>query len=386
MINFFDSGSFLDDIHFHYYFAKNPSIILSGDVVKLMGLYMGVHPPLYPYLLFPFTLIINDISAIIIAFFFYEALSFFLLLFLNIENENKSRLKWLLYLFILSPITWLTNIIWVQDEIIMAFFILVIIYLRKKEKDNIVAFLLGLSLLWIKFFIILLFIPYILTSKRPLKKIFLMGIGLLPYFIFLLYRGYFTSESPFLAFFGTQPVTGINIPNLIYIISNFKLKEYAILIILIIYFIYYLYILKSKNLKKNYLEFSKISIITFFIFFLFYARTEPEYFILFYPVIIQYFYENQRYNLKIELIYSIFFGLLIWLWQGIFALWQVASNLVPGNELLYQILQIHDNLIGNEFLKLEELIVIIGSLILIIRYLIIIIKNKPRIKSDLNLF
>ena len=365
MVLFLESGTFTEDIHFHYYFAKNPAAILTGDYQNVMPGLMGVHPPLYPFLLAPFATLIPNIDSLRIAFFFFEFLTLFAFIFLL--NEDRPNSRFFLLMFILNPLMWMPNVVWLQDEIITAFFLLVVIHLRRKN-ETAAAFFLGFSLLFAKFFILLAFIPFILTALRKVRASLLILLGAVPFLLFLAFNGYFSPSSPFSLFYSDTPVSGINFLNLVLLVSNLNLKILFPLFAgsgLLIYYGYSLRGLPSINCEK----FLRLCLYSYIIFFLFYPRTEPEYFVIFFPLLLGYLH-SRDYDKSKECVFLAMIGIAAWGWQASFALQQVANNVVADpSDIVLRILNMHDTLIGNEMLLLEQVLFVSIAVVILVRYI-----------------
>lgn len=365
MVLFLESGTFIVDIHFHYYFAQNPAALLTGEYITVIPGLMGVHPPLYPFLLAPFAILIPTIDSVRIAFFFFEFLTFFAFIFLL--NGEKSNSRFFILMFILNPLMWMPNVVWLQDEIITALFLLVVIHLRRKNEPAAAVFL-GFSLLFAKFFILIAFIPFILTALRKVRASLFILIGTVPYLIIRALTGYFSLSSPFTVFYSDVPVSGINFLNLILLVSNINLRIFFPLFVgvgLLMYYGYYLRGLPSCNSEG----FLRLCLYSYIIFFLFYPQTEPEYFVIFFPLLLGYLYSRDHDKTK-ECVFLSLLGLAAWGWQASFALQQVANNLFenPSNIIL-SILNMHDALIGNDMLLLEQVLFISIAVVILVRYI-----------------
>ncbi|MFW9769146.1 MAG: hypothetical protein ACFFEM_10025 [Candidatus Thorarchaeota archaeon] len=327
---------------------------------------MGVHPPLYPLLLVPFAILIPTIDSLLIVFFFFEFLTLFAFIFLLNEDRNKSR--FVLLMFILNPLMWMPNIIWLQDEIITAFFILLVIHLRKKTESG-AAFFLGFSLLFAKLFILLAFIPFILTSYRRIWTALNILMGTIPYLLILAINGCFSLGSPFMSFYSDMPISGTGFLNLVLLVSNVNLKTLFPVLAGFCLFIYYGYSLRV-NLQRNKQEFLRLCLFSYIIFFLFYPRTEPEYLVIFFPLFLGYLYSRDFDRFKEGIFLSIL-GFAAWSWQAAFALQQIAEQLIESPpEIALKILDLHQTIMGNEMLIIEQVFFVSITVLILLRYII----------------
>jgi len=389
IIKYMGSMSFLDDIKFMYLFGSNPICLMTGSFMESASILCGAYAPLEPFIYAPFVFITSDINGIRLAAFIFEFAVLIMMIIIgnNVITENILHKTVLIY--IILPLSWVEDIIWAQDEILAALFLMIIIFLETIERQKLAAFFLGITCVFSKIVPFVVFVPLCLLSRDKIRTIILAIAPILAVYVPVnfWYNRIGIDNPTICQILAGNSNKGITIPYLLRTLSvpdilkdslNLQINwgVFAFVLLLISYVIYYVYLIyryKKRDLPNIY----DMILVSFFIYLVFsFAQIHPEQYIFILPIILLRLAILDRINLT-EFFYLLTFSLSSILWKGIVMLRFLSANpsYIQESMLPHKILELHNNIIGNQFLKFEEFIVLSITLIVIVRYFIIFI-NK----------
>lgn len=380
IIRYLNSASFLDDIHSMYFFGVHPFCLITGSFLG-EGIIFGAYAPLEPFIYAPFISIANDINGVRLVAFIFEFLSLLMMIIIGNDIIKENILHKAIFIYVIVPLSWVLNIIWAQDEILAAFFLLTIIFFKMKEREDLAALLLGMACIFSKIILLIILIPLIMTSKDKIKSLILTIFPVLIIYVPInLWYSYLGFESPFLVqILSANSNYALTIPYLLRIISNFNINwgilAFALLSAsFIIYYSYLAYRYKSKDMP-NFIDMVLVSFLIYLIFS--FASIHPEQYIFILPIIILRLAMLDRLNsVEVLLLFAISASSITW--KGLAMLRFLSENLthVQANAIPHKALEIHNNLIGTQFFKSEEIIFLGLTILLILRYFLIFVKQN----------
>ncbi len=159
---------FTDDVNEHMMMVRNPFGALLGQSDP----YTTQHPPLLgaaeAIFSYPLQLFMTDFYAIRISYAIYEALCavFFWLTLCRLVESPKVRL-WCMLALAAFPVGWMTSAVMAQDEVIAAFFLVLVMWLTTLGKPKTALMVCGFGVAAAKIF---LFLPLIVLIAGSAKR------------------------------------------------------------------------------------------------------------------------------------------------------------------------------------------------------------------------
>lgn len=289
---YIEMGRFTGDLKW-YWFTQGHAII-EGKIPYLD--FESHYSPLFPYLLGVSYFLINHFSASVLLFMSFAALTT-IFLYKNLEILSNRQKEKFTILFLLSPVLWIFTVGLYQDEIIMAFFLTLSLYLWLKDRKKYSIFILGLGVAFTKI-TFLIFIPiFLIHSKDKLKH------------TLILISTFLLTFSPFL-FLGAdvlQPIkkeiSYVSGPTIWTIMNffGFSINEFILPIFSIILFYAYFLIYKHKvNIPEG-------IVIAGLLFMIFNTKVIEMYALPFLPIFFLYISNKE----KIQRIFFYLFNILL---------------------------------------------------------------------------
>ena len=383
LITYFNSTAFLDDIHMLYYGGTHPLCLITGSFIKAAGISF-TYAPLEPLIYAPFTAICNSLNGVRLATFTFEFLTLLMMILIGNKIIKEDTLHKIVLIYILIPLSWVESIVWVQDEILAALFLLVVLYFKLKDKEDLAALSLGLTCVCSKIIPLIIFVPLLLTANNKKKTFLLTILPILAIYLPVNYNYRLLGiGSPFLAQIHSNIGPGsLSIPYLFKLILDSSIQWGVLCFFLLSasFLIYYAYLF-HKYQKKNMPNFIDMSIVSFLICFVFFWQTHPEYYIYILPILLLRLAMLDKINTK-ETLLLLILSISSITWKVLHLVGYISQNpaYVSGYAAPNRFLEFHNNLIGNQFFKLEEIIFLVITLVIVIRYLIFFLKGHRSLK------
>ena len=380
LITYFNSTAFLDDIHMLYYGGTHPLCLITGSLAGISGTYAPLEPLIYA----PFTAICNSLNGVRLATFTFEFLTLLMMILIGNKIIKEDTLHKIVLIYILIPLSWVESIVWAQDEILAALFLLVVLYFKLRDKEDLAALSLGLTCVCSKIIPLIIFVPLLLTANNKKKTILLTILPLVAIYLPINYNYKLLGiGSPFLAQIHlNMPVGSLSIPYLFKLLTDYPIQWSLLSFILVsasllIYYAYLFY----KYQKKDMPDFIDMSIVSFLICFVFFWQTHPEYYIYILPILLLRLAMLDKINIK-ETLLLLILSISSITWKVLHLVGYISQNpaYVSGYAAPNRFLEFHNNLIGNQFFKLEEIIFLVITLVIVIRYLIFFLKRHRSLK------
>jgi hypothetical protein len=167
------------------YFYNQGNLVLGGNIPYLD--FESHYSPYFPYLMASFILFLNDARMIPIGLIVFDALVFFLSSRYTARVLSSGAQRMFQWIYVLIPTIWFFTVRANQDEIIMAFFLILSTLLILEKQEELGGISMGLGFLFTKFLIGLFFIPILLKARNKLRTTGLMCvvilIGYLPFIL-----------------------------------------------------------------------------------------------------------------------------------------------------------------------------------------------------------
>jgi hypothetical protein len=390
VVFFLNSGIFFDDIKFMMASGSHPFQIITGDVLQNNPMENAAYSPLEPFLYAPFVFLIQTVNGVRMTTFVFEMLTFFLLLVVANKMTNLKDSKKIVMIYILLPITWIESILWAENEIISSFFLMLCVYFIVKDNEKFSSLTIGLAAIFSKIINVIMILPLVIKAKDKKMTLFLAVIPILIIYLPLVFNNKTTGTSSSFGFwinFGGDigAITFQGLARLIFgqnrYISNFL---FALMVLFYLAYCAYLYF---KTEKINFLN---AIIIVYLIYFLFGSNAiHPEYYLIIIPVILLKLGVENILSLKEIAIITLYSVSLI-LTKIFYLLNFVSTSSSTSYSFLSNVLNFHNQIIGNQFLVYEELFFLILSLGIGVRYIVFCLhtpasaEELQRVK-DLNL-
>jgi hypothetical protein len=379
LIKYLDSAAFLDDIHFLYFYATHPLCLITGSFIEGAGVGAGAYAPLEPLILAPFTELINGINSIRLATFTFEFITLIMMIIIGNKIIKEDILHKTILIYILIPLSWVENIIWAQDEILSALFILIVLYFKLKNKDDLAALSLGLTCICAKIVPFIVFVPLLLTSRNKKRTFLLVVLPILAFLIPINMRYKLLGiENPFYLQIINGGFYSLTIPYLFKLIFDTQINWgiLAFILLSVSFFFYYSYLV-YRYWQNNMPDFIDMSIISFLLYFVFFfGGIHPEHYIFILPVILLRLAMLDKINFKeIELLIILSISSITWKISALLDILAKNNIDLKGSVLPIEVLEAHNKWIGNRFFKLEQVILLTITLMLIFRYIIIFIRK-----------
>jgi len=380
LITYFNSTAFLDDINILYYFGTHPLCLITGSFTEAASTVFGAYSPLQPLIYTPFIAICNSLNGVRLATFTFEFLTLLMMILIGDKIIKKETLHKMVLIYILIPLSWVENIVWAQDEILAALFLLVVLYFKLKDKEDLAALSLGLTCVCSKIIPLIIFVPLLLTANNK-KRTFLLAI--LPIVAIYLPVNYnyrlLGIGSPFLAQIYSNIGGGaLTIPYLFKLLTDSSIQWGVLAFILLsasflAYYAYLFYRYQRKDMP-NFIDMLIVSFLIYFV--LFFGAIHPEHYIFIFPILLLRLAMLDKINIK-ETLLMVILSISSITWKVLHLIGYIYQNpaYVSGYAAPNRFFELHSNLIGNQFFKLEEIIFLVITLVIIIRYLIFFVRR-----------
>ena len=379
LITYFNSTAFLDDIKILYYYGTHPLCLITGSFIEAAGTAFGAYSPLEPLIYAPFTAICNSLNGVRLATFTFEFLTLLMMILIGNKIIKEDTLHKIVLIYILIPLSWVESIVWVQDEILAALFLLVVLYFKLRDKEDLAALSLGLTCVCSKIIPLIIFVPLLLTANNK-KRTFLLAI--LPVVAIYLPVNYnyrlLGIGSPFLAQIHSNIGSALTIPYLFKLLTDSSIQWGVLAFILLsasflAYYAYLFYRYRREDMP-NFIDMLIVSFLIYFV--LFFGAIHPEHYLFILPILLLRLAMLDKINIK-ETLLLLILSISSITWKVLHLGGFIYQNpaYVSGYAAPNRFLEFHNNLIGNQFFKLEEIVFLVITLVIIIRYLIFFIRR-----------
>lgn len=372
------------DISVYYYYGTHPLCLITGSFIEAAGTAFGAYSPLEPLIYAPFTAICNSLDGVRLATFTLELLTLLMMILIGNKIVKEDTLHKIVLIYILIPLTWVESIVWVQDEILAALFLLVVLYFKLEDKEDLAALSLGLTCVFSKIIPLIIFVPLLLTANNKKKTFLLTMLPILAVYLPVNYN-YRLLEigSPFLAQIHSNISAGsLSITYLFKLLTDFPIQWGVLSFILVSasLLIYYAYLF-CKYQSRDMPDFIDMLIVSFLIFFIFFWQTRSEYYIYILPILLLRLGMLEKINIK-EILLLLILSISSISWKISYQLNPICQyrTIVSGHAASNRFFEFYCKLIGNQFFKLEEIIFLVITLVIIIRYLIFFLKRHRSLK------
>jgi hypothetical protein len=373
------------DISILYYYGTHPLCLITGSFTEGARTAFGAYAPLEPLIYAPFTAICNSLDGVRLAIFTLELLTLLMMILIGNKIVKEDTLHKIVLIYILIPLTWAESIVWVQDEILAALFLLVVLYFKLEDKEDLAALSLGLTCIFSKIIPLIIFVPLLLTANNKKKTFLLTMLPILAVYLPVNYNyGLLGIGSPFIAQMQSTNmcVGSLAIPYLFELIIDSSIQRGVLSFLLISasllsYYTWLLYKCRGKDVPN----FIDMSVVSFLIFFIFFWQTRSEYYIYLLPILLLRLGMLEKINIK-ETLLLLILSISSISWKISYQLNPICQyrTIVSEYAASNRFFEFYCNLIGNQFFKLEEIIFLVITLVIVIRYLIFFLKGRHSLK------